>query len=121
MDEVPQQRGYAFERFPKRWFDVWGLDAHTSFRTTGEQIDGSFQLDGATYLVEAKWNNKSTDANMLHGFQGKLLCATRALRAPGLSENSRFWKPENSGHLLKSPPQTPQNPGTPAPLSLKNA
>ncbi|MCR6735469.1 MAG: restriction endonuclease [Afipia sp.] len=73
MEETPQQRGYAFERFLKRWFDIWGLDAHASFRTTGEQIDGSFQHDGATYLVEAKWHNKPVDANMLHSFQGKLL------------------------------------------------
>lgn len=73
MDEAPQQRGYAFERFLKRWFDTWGLDAHASFGTTGEQIDGSFQHDGATYLVEAKWHNRPTDAAMLHGFQGKLL------------------------------------------------
>lgn len=73
MEEAPQQRGFAFERFFKRWFDAWGLDAHASFRTTGEQIDGSFQHDGATYLVEAKWHNKPTDATMLHGFQGKLL------------------------------------------------
>ena len=73
MDEVPQQRGYAFERFLKRWFDAWGLDAHASFRTVGEQIDGSFQHDGATYLVEAKWHDKPADASKLHGFQGKLL------------------------------------------------
>jgi hypothetical protein len=73
MEEAPQQRGIAFERFLKRWFDAWGLDAHASFRTIGEQIDGSFQHDGATYLVEAKWHNKPTDATMLHGFQGKLL------------------------------------------------
>lgn len=73
MDEAPQRRGYAFERFLKRWFDTWGLDARASFRTTGEQIDGSFQYDGATYLVEAKWHNKPADAKMLHSFQGKLL------------------------------------------------
>ncbi len=73
MDESPQQRGYAFERFLKRWCDAWDLDAHSSFRAIGEQIDGSFQHDGATYLVEAKWHNKPVDANMLHGFQGKLL------------------------------------------------
>ena len=72
MNEAPQQRGYAFERFLKRWFDIW-TDARASFRTTGEQIDGSIQHDGATYLVEAKWHNKPTDATMLHGFQGKLL------------------------------------------------
>lgn len=73
MDEAPQQRGFAFERFLKRWFDIWGLDAHASFRTSGEQVDGSFQHDGATYLIEAKWQDKPADANMLHGFQGKLL------------------------------------------------
>ncbi|MDO9416473.1 restriction endonuclease [Pararhizobium sp.] len=73
MDEMPQQRGYAFERFLKRWCDTWGLDPHASFRTTGEQIDGSFQHDSSTYLVEAKWHSRSVDATMLHGFQGKLL------------------------------------------------
>lgn len=73
MNEAPQQRGYSFERFLKRWFDTWGLDPHAAFRTSGEQIDGSIQYDGATYLVEAKWHNKPTDATMLHGFQGKLL------------------------------------------------
>ncbi|WP_292230209.1 restriction endonuclease [Mesorhizobium sp.] len=73
MDEVPQQRGYAFERFLKRWCDLWGLDAHASFRTVGEQIDGSFQHDGNTYLVEAKWHTRPIDAAALHGFQGKLL------------------------------------------------
>lgn len=72
MDEAPQRRGYALERFLKRWFDSWGLDAQASFRTAGEQIDGSFQHDGSTYLVEAKWQNRPVDAAMLHGFQGKL-------------------------------------------------
>lgn len=73
MDEAPHQRGYAFERFLKRWSDVWGLDGNASFRTTGEQIDGSFQHDGSTYLVEAKWHSRPIDAAMLHSFQGKLL------------------------------------------------
>ncbi|MCR9280329.1 MAG: restriction endonuclease [Rhodobacteraceae bacterium] len=73
MNEAPQQRGYAFERFLKRWFDTWGMDAHASFRTVGEQIDGSFQHDSSTYLVEAKWHTRPIDAAMLHGFQGKLL------------------------------------------------
>ncbi|MFB0690295.1 hypothetical protein ACA106_07250 [Agrobacterium pusense] len=55
MNEAPQQRGYAFERFLKCWFDLWGLVAHASFRTVSEQIDGSFQHEGNTYLGEAKW------------------------------------------------------------------
>lgn len=73
MDEAPQQRGYAFERFLKRWCEIWGLDANASFRTKGEQIDGSFQHDSNTYLIEAKWHSRPVDAAMLHGFQGKLL------------------------------------------------
>lgn len=73
MNEAPQQRGFAFERFLKRWFDGWGLDAHASFRTVGEQVDGSFQHEGNTYLVEAKWHSRPVDAAMLHSFQGKLL------------------------------------------------
>ncbi len=73
MEEKAQARGYAFERFLKTWFDAWELDARASFRTKGEQIDGSFQHSGSTYLVEAKWHSSRTDATMLHGFQGKLL------------------------------------------------
>ena len=73
MSEQAQVRGYAFEHFLKNWFDAWGLEARSSFRTTGEQIDGSFQHGGSTYLVEAKWQNVKTDATTLHGFQGKLL------------------------------------------------
>ncbi|MBK1793297.1 restriction endonuclease [Devosia sp. WQ 349] len=73
MGDHPQQRGYAFERFLKKWFDAWGLDAQAAFTTKSEQVDGSFQLDGATYLVEAKWHTKPTNGAMLHGFQGKLL------------------------------------------------
>jgi hypothetical protein len=72
MDDHPQERGYAFERFLKRWFDTWGLDARAAFRTIGEQIDGSFQHEGTTYLVEAKWHRTPTDAAMLHSFQGKI-------------------------------------------------
>lgn len=73
MDEHPHQRGYAFERFLKKWFDAWGLDANASFTTKSEQIDGSFHHDAATYLVEAKWHNRPANGAMLHGFQGKLL------------------------------------------------
>ncbi|MBB3966855.1 restriction endonuclease [Rhizobium metallidurans] len=72
MTDRPHERGYAFERFLKRWLDTWGLDARASFRTIGEQIDGSFQHDGTTYLVEAKWHRAQTDATMLHSFQGKI-------------------------------------------------
>lgn len=53
----PTKRGFAFERFLTDFFDVYDLAPRGSFRLKGEQIDGSFQDDGHTYLFEAKWQN----------------------------------------------------------------
>lgn len=68
----PQQRGYEFEKFLKKLFDFYNLDARASFRLEGEQIDGSFQFDNETYLIEAKWQDKQTSQQDLLVFQGKI-------------------------------------------------
>ncbi len=68
----PQERGYAFERFLKELFDANGLGARASFRLRGEQIDGSFVLNGETYLLEAKWTNARVDAGTLRAFNAKV-------------------------------------------------
>ncbi|PVM90873.1 hypothetical protein DDF62_08690 [Caulobacter radicis] len=68
----PQARGYAFERFLKALFDTYGLDARGAFRNVGEQLDGSFELDHETYMVEAKWRNAATDAPDLRNLQAKV-------------------------------------------------
>lgn len=68
----PQKRGYEFEAFLKELFDAYSLSARASFRLTGEQIDGSFVMHNATYLLEAKWQNSHTGAGDLHTFEGKL-------------------------------------------------
>lgn len=47
---APQPRGYAFEDFLKRAFDLFGLQTREPFRNVGEQIDGSFLLDDQIYL-----------------------------------------------------------------------
>jgi restriction endonuclease Mrr len=67
----PQPRGYAFERFLKGLFDAYGLAGRASFRLVGEQIDGSFELAGETYLLEAKWQSELTNAADLRAFNGK--------------------------------------------------
>lgn len=67
----PVQRGFAFERFLSEAFAAFDLAPRGSFRNTGEQIDGSFQLDG-TYLLEAKWQAARTDAADLRSFTGKV-------------------------------------------------
>jgi len=68
----PQARGYAFEGWLRELFNVYGLEAREPFRIRGEQIDGSFMLQGETYLVEAKWQSAQTGAADLHAFHGKL-------------------------------------------------
>lgn len=45
----PHPRGIAFEKWLHRAFALFGLEPREDFRNRGEQIDGSFQLDGHTY------------------------------------------------------------------------
>ena len=68
----PHQRGYAFEGWLCDAFNFYGLQGREPFRNKGEQIDGSFVLQGETYLLEAKWESAKTAAADLHVFQGKL-------------------------------------------------
>jgi predicted protein tyrosine phosphatase len=68
----PQSRGFGYERFLKDVFDVNGLAARSSFRLVGEQIDGSFELSGETYLLEAKWQALPVGASDLRAFNGKV-------------------------------------------------
>jgi hypothetical protein len=67
-----QRRGYAFEDFLKKLFDANGLAARASFRVMGEQIDGSFELAGETYLIEAKWTSQLVGAADLRSFNAKV-------------------------------------------------
>lgn len=67
-----QKRGYAFEALLRDLFNVFGLEAREPFRLKGEQIDGSFLLQGETYLVEAKWQDAQTGVADLHSFHGKV-------------------------------------------------
>lgn len=69
---APRPRGYAFEKFLAKSFEAFGLNPRNSFRNRGEQIDGSFQLDGQTYLLEAKWHGPRIGAEELHAFCGKI-------------------------------------------------
>lgn len=68
----PHQRGFAFEKFLLHLFDAYRLSPHSSFRLTGEQIDGSLQLGADTYLVEAKWHKELISQNDLLVFREKV-------------------------------------------------
>jgi len=71
-DLEPQVRGFAFERFLKELFALFGLTPRGSFRLVGEQIDGSFQIGADTYLVEAKWHEKQIGQAELLVFREKV-------------------------------------------------
>jgi len=68
----PQARGYAFQDFLTKIFTVYGLKPKSAFRLIGEEIDGSFELNGDTYLLEAKWQAKQTSEKDLGVFSIKV-------------------------------------------------
>ncbi|MDM5283778.1 restriction endonuclease [Peribacillus frigoritolerans] len=69
----PQSRGFAFEKYLKNLFLESGMEPRGSFKLVGEQIDGSFTLDSAYYLLEAKWTNKPIDKSNLVIFNEKVV------------------------------------------------
>ena len=68
----PHNRGFEFEKFLKDLFECHQLAPRSSFRLTGEQIDGSFELNGDIYLLEAKWHAKQTAQVDLLAFREKV-------------------------------------------------
>jgi hypothetical protein len=67
-----QTAGIELEKVLNRLFALHGLASREPFRVIGEQIDGSFELDHETYLVEAKWEKKPIAENELLVFRGKI-------------------------------------------------
>lgn len=65
----PQKRGLEFEGYLFNLFAKFGLKPHGQFRNTGEQIDGSFELDHEIYLLEAKWLKHPVGSRPIGGFQ----------------------------------------------------
>lgn len=70
---APQERGYAFEKFLTALFIAFSMQPRSPFRLVGEQIDGSIEFEGNTYLIEAKWQSTlvgNTELLALHGKVG---------------------------------------------------
>jgi len=68
----PHNRGFEFEKFLKDLFEAHQLAPRSSFRLTGEQIDGSFELNSDVYLLEAKWHAKQIAQIDLLAFREKV-------------------------------------------------
>ena len=87
-----RKRGFEFEKFLNGLFQLFNLAPKDSFRNTGEQIDGSFQMGNDIYLVEAKWQNKKTGQADLLAFNEKVSGKAKWARGlfisiPGFSDN----------------------------------
>jgi hypothetical protein len=65
--------GLALEKMLNRLFQLFGLQPRQPFRVVGEQIDGSFQMDAETYLLESKWEKHPLPEADLLVFREKIL------------------------------------------------
>jgi hypothetical protein len=64
--------GLALEKLLHRLFVLFQLHPRQPFRVVGEQIDGSFELDGHVYLLESKWERYPLAEADLLVFSGKI-------------------------------------------------
>lgn len=67
-----RKRGFAFEAILKECLQEQGLEPRSGYKTDGEQIDGSFFLDGSVFLLEAKWHKNPLPASSIYQFKGKV-------------------------------------------------
>ncbi len=70
--EDRHKAGLQLEKVLNRLFNLHNLSPREPFRVTGEQIDGSFELDHEVYLLEAKWHKKPIPESDLLVFRGKI-------------------------------------------------
>ena len=68
----PARRGYAFQEFLNDLFAAFDLAPRPPFRLIGEQIDGSFQFQAETYLLEGTWRDKRVGEEEMNAFSGKV-------------------------------------------------
>jgi hypothetical protein len=72
IDNDRNRAGLALEELLNQLFELFELQPRQPFRVVGEQIDGSFQLDGQIYLIESKWENHPLPEADLLVFRGKI-------------------------------------------------
>jgi hypothetical protein len=66
------RRGKALEDILYQLLELEELEPRRSFRPKGEELDGSFVLDGRVFLVEAKWKSRVMAASDLYQLSAKV-------------------------------------------------
>jgi hypothetical protein len=82
-----QEAGRKLEKVLNRLFSLHGLSPRGPFEVTGEQIDGSFELDHEIYLLEAKWCQDPCPESDLLVFRGKIEGKSKYTRGVFVSIN----------------------------------
>jgi Restriction endonuclease len=67
-----RRRGHTFEAFLGELLAHEGLHPRIRLRPSGEEIDGSFEVDSRAYLLEAKWHATPLPASSVYAFKGKV-------------------------------------------------
>ena len=80
-----QSAGLQLEKVLNRLFALHCLSPREAFRVTGEQIDGSFELDHEVYLLEAKWRQDPSSVRDLYVFREKVEGKSKYTRGVFLS------------------------------------
>lgn len=83
----PHARGFAFEKFLNKFFEVNNLSPKGAFRLVGEQIDGSFEINSTVYLLEAKWQKNPLSHEQLLVFREKVESKSTWSRGLFISES----------------------------------
>jgi hypothetical protein len=103
VDGEPHQRGYLLQDLLNRTFDLHGIPVARSFQrnSSGEQIDGAFEMESWHYIVECRWRSKLADIRELDGLYGQVARSGRQTMGLFLSING--WS-ENVVPLMKQNP-----------------
>ncbi len=72
VDSDRARAGLALEKLLNRLFEAFELKPRQPFHIAGEQIDGSFQMEGQVYLLESKWERHPLPEADLLVFRGKI-------------------------------------------------
>ncbi|WP_353096356.1 restriction endonuclease [Empedobacter brevis] len=67
-----RKRGRDFEKLLNELLKLEELDPRTSFRPSGEEVDGSFLYGNRVFLLEAKWYSTAMPASSIYQFKGKV-------------------------------------------------
>lgn len=67
-----RRRGTRFEDFLGALLREERLAPRIRYRPAGEEVDGSFEVDGRTYLLEAKWQADQLPASSVYTFKAKV-------------------------------------------------